>query len=90
MHLQWTIAKQMTYITLLLSLLNKCHPKDAILFKFLCNQKVIPAVRYKYIRDNSKAGDFLSDSIISNSPIDLNSTEISLNNLERIGLLKLT
>lgn len=52
--------------------------------------KVIPAVRYKYIRDNSKAGDFLSDSIISNSPIDLNSTEISLNNLERIGLLKLT
>ncbi|WP_303259805.1 DUF4393 domain-containing protein [Staphylococcus aureus] len=70
-------------------LIKQMSPKDAILFKFLCNQKVIPAVRYKYIRDNSKAGDFLSDSIISNSPIDLNSTEISLNNLERIGLLKI-
>ncbi len=70
-------------------LIKQMSPKDAILFKFLCNQKVIPAVRYKYIRDNSKAGDFLSDNIISNSPIDLNSTEISLNNLERIGLLKI-
>lgn len=70
-------------------LIKQMSPKDAILFEFLCNQNVIPAVRYKYIRDNSKAGDFLSDSIISNSPIDLNSTEISLNNLERIGLLKI-
>ena len=71
-------------------LIKQMSPKDAILFKFLCNQKSYSGCKIQYIRDNSKAGDFLSDSIISNSPIDLNSTEISLNNLERIGLLKLT
>lgn len=70
-------------------LIKQMSPKDAVLFKFLSNKHVIPAARYKAITDDSKSCFYLSDAVISNSPLTVNDTEISLINLERIGLLKI-
>lgn len=70
-------------------LIKQMSPKDAVLFKSLCNRDAIPAVRYKAVQANNLGMNFLSDVVINNSPLTIADTEIALNNLERIGLLKI-
>lgn len=70
-------------------LIKQMSPKDATLFKSLCNLDAIPAVRYKAIKGINLGSNFLSDVVIKNSPLTIADTEIALNNLERIGLLKI-
>lgn len=71
-------------------LIKQMSPNDAIIFKFLNNKNFpLPSVRYKAVFNFSGSNIKISDAIVLNSPLDIKETEISLINLERIGLIKI-
>ena len=67
--------------------IKQLSPNDAILLKHLSFISVHPAVQYKAIMNKDYEAIKLSDSVIKHSPLDIKSTELSINNLSRLGLI---
>lgn len=68
-------------------IIKQMSSNDAKLFCYLSKKRVIPSVRYKTSVNHLGSGSNLSDVIIANSPLNFEETEISLVNLNRIGLI---
>ncbi|TDM18086.1 DUF4393 domain-containing protein [Macrococcoides canis] len=68
-------------------IIKQMSSNDAKLFDHLSKQFVIPSVRYKTSVNHSGSGSSLSDAIIAKSPLTFEETEISLVNLNRVGLI---
>lgn len=68
--------------------IKQLSPNDAILLKHLSSISVHPAVQFKAIINKDYATLKLSECVIKDSPLDIKSTELSINNLSRLGLVK--
>ncbi|MDW4520514.1 DUF4393 domain-containing protein [Staphylococcus saprophyticus] len=68
-------------------IIKQLSPNDAILLKHINNSEVIPAVKFKAIVNSNNDRIDISDSLIKDSPLDIESTEISINNLVRLGII---
>ncbi|HDA8069423.1 TPA: DUF4393 domain-containing protein [Staphylococcus aureus] len=71
-------------------IIKQLSPNDAILLKHLKNHEVHPAVKYRAVLNPKNDGMNISDTLIKDSPLDIESTEISINNLVRLGVLNET
>ncbi|MCD8872320.1 DUF4393 domain-containing protein [Staphylococcus gallinarum] len=69
-------------------IIKQFSPNDAILLKHLSYNPVHPAAKFKAVINKDSDAINLSDSLIKDSPLDIHSTELSINNLVRLGLLK--
>lgn len=68
--------------------IKQFSPNDATLLKHLSSNSVHPAVQFKAIINKDYASIKLSEAVIKESPLNIKSTELSINNLSRLGLLK--
>lgn len=67
--------------------IKQLSPNDAKLLKHLSSFSTHPAVQYKAIINKDHDNIKLSECVIKDSPLDIKSTELSINNLSRLGLI---
>lgn len=70
-------------------IIKQMSSDDAILFEHLSNNALIPAVKYIARTDKGNNKAPISDVLIKNSPLSYKNTEISIINLNRIGLIEI-
>lgn len=68
-------------------IIKQLSPNDAILLKHLYKLEVIPSAEYKAITTTDGNHIKLSSTLIYDSPLDIQQTELSLSNLNRVGLV---
>ncbi|MBO1199093.1 DUF4393 domain-containing protein [Staphylococcus simiae] len=67
--------------------IKQLSPNDAVLLKHLSTSNIHPTAKYRAVVNSSNDGFNISDSLIKNSPIDIQQTELAINNLIRLGIL---
>lgn len=70
-------------------IIKQLSPNDAILLKHLYKLEVIPSGEYKAITTTEGDHIKISSTLISDSPLDIQQTELSLSNLNRVGLVNI-
>ncbi|MGU3127060.1 Abi-alpha family protein [Staphylococcus aureus] len=70
-------------------IIKQLSPNDAILLKRKESRKyMLPLNITSAVLNPKNDGMNISDTLIKDSPLDIESTEISINNLVRLGVLK--
>lgn len=70
-------------------IIKQMSSDDAILFKHLSKESILPAVKYVAKSNKGMTKISLSDVVIKDSPLSYRNTEISIINLNRIGLIEI-
>lgn len=70
-------------------IIKQMSSRDAIFFKHLSDNLLVPAVKYIARTDKGRNKTPVSDVLIKDSPLSYKNTEISIINLNRIGLIEI-